>query len=275
MNDFWKQIIFQIGDFTLTPAKIGGVLLVLFITWILLLIFWRITLNKTDLSVSEKARRISLYLLVKYFLWVSSFSICITILGFKLTLLLAGSAALLVGIGFGLQNIFSDLISGLFMLFERKVKVGDIMEVDNIVGRVHEINLRTSTLITRDGFNIIVPNHKFITENVVNWSHQTFDRRFQVEVGVSYHSDVDLVTKVILQCTEDQKELIKDDNHKPYVRFQNFGDSSLLFCLMFWTNDIFHAEQVKSELRFKIFKAFRENKITIPFPQRDVHIIQP
>lgn len=258
----------------MTPAKIGGVLLVLFITWILLLIFWRITLNKTDLSVSEKARRISFYLLIKYFLWVSAVSICITILGFKLTLLLAGSAALLVGIGFGLQNIFSDLISGLFMLFERKVKVGDIMEVDNIVGKVHEINLRTSTLITRDGFNIIVPNHKFITENVVNWSHQTFDRRFQVEVGVSYHSDVDLVTKVLLQCSEEQKELIKDENHKPYVRFQNFGESSLLFCLMFWTKDIFHAEQVKSELRFKIFKAFRENKITIPFPQRDVHIIQ-
>jgi small-conductance mechanosensitive channel len=161
------------------------------------------------------------------------------------------------------------------MLFEKKVKVGDIMEVDNIVGKVHEISLRTSTITTRDGYNIIVPNHKFITENVVNWSHQTFDRRFQVEVGVSYLSDVDLVTEVLLQCSKDQKELIKDDAHKPYVRFQNFGDSSLLFCLMFWTSDIFHAERVKSDLRFKIFKAFRENKITIPFPQRDVHIIQP
>ena len=274
MNEFWKQILFQFGDFTLTPAKIGGVIFVLFLTWLLLLIFRKITLNKSGLSISEKARRVSLYLLLKYFLWVSAVSICITILGFNLTLLVAGSAALLVGIGFGLQNIFSDLISGLFMLFERKVKVGDIMEVDNIVGKVQEISLRTSTITTRDGYNIIVPNHKFITENVVNWSHQTFDRRFQVEVGVSYKSDVDLVTKILLQCSKDQKELINDDDHKPYVRFQNFGESSLLFCLMFWTKDIFHAEQVKSELRYKIFKAFSENKITIPFPQRDVHIIQ-
>ena len=274
MNEFWKQILFQFGDFTLTPAKIGGVIFVLFLTWLLLLIFRKITLNKSGLSISEKARRVSLYLLSKYFLWVSAVSICITILGFNLTLLVAGSAALLVGIGFGLQNIFSDLISGLFMLFERKVKVGDIMEVDNIVGKVQEISLRTSTITTRDGYNIIVPNHKFITENVVNWSHQTFDRRFQVEVGVSYKSDVDLVTKILLQCSKDQKELINDDDHKPYVRFQNFGESSLLFCLMFWTKDIFHAEQVKSELRYKIFKAFSENKITIPFPQRDVHIIQ-
>ena len=274
MNDFWNDIIFRIGNFTLTAGKLAAVLLIITLTWILLSIIWKITLRKRDISISEKARRISFYLLIKYIIWVAAFSLCITILGFNLTFLVAGSAALLVGIGFGLQNIFSDLISGLFMLFERKVKVGDIMEVDNIVGKVHEISLRTSTITTRDGYNIIVPNHKFITENVVNWSHQSFDRRFQVEVGVSYKSDVDLVTKVLLLCSEDQKELIKDENHKPYVRFQNFGDSSLVFCLMFWTNDIFHAEQVKSELRYKIFKAFRENKITIPFPQRDVHIIQ-
>lgn len=274
MNDFWKQVLFKIGNFTLTAGKLAEVLLVLIVTWILLVIIKKFILRGSQLSKSVRARKLSFYSLVKYFFWVTAISICITLLGVKLTLLLAGSAALLVGIGFGLQNIFSDLISGLFMLFERKVKVGDIMEVDNIVGKVHEINLRTTTLITRDGFNIIVPNHKFITENVVNWSHQTFDRRFQVEVGVSYKSDVDLVTKVLLQCGDEQKELIKDEKHKTYVRFHNFGDSSLVFWLMFWTKDIFHAEQVKSELRYKIFKAFKENNITIPFPQRDVHIIQ-
>ncbi|MGK2862096.1 MAG: mechanosensitive ion channel family protein [Chitinophagaceae bacterium] len=274
MNEFWRQVIFKMGNFSVTPAKLFGLFLVLFLTWLLLSIFKKVLLNKRQLTLNEKGRRTSLYQLIKYFSWVLAISFGITILGFDITLLIAGSAALMVGLGFGLQNIFSDLISGLFMLFERKVKVGDVMEVDNIVGKVQDINLRTSVLLTRDGFNIIVPNHKFITENVVNWSHQSFHRRFQVEVGVSYNSDVDLVTKVLLQCSEQQEELIRDEAHQPSVRFHDFGDSALIFYLMFWTQDIFRVEHVKSQLRYKIFKAFRDNNITIPFPQRDVHIIQ-
>lgn len=274
MNEFWQQIIFKIGNFVLTPAKLAGVVAVIFLIWILLLITRRILMHKKDLSFSEKSRRQSVYQLLRYLAWIVAVVLCISVLGFDITLLIAGSAALLVGLGLGLQNIFSDLVSGLFMLFERKVKAGDVMEVDNIVGKVQKINLRTSVLLTRDGYNIIVPNHKFITENVINWSHQSFDRRFQVEVGVSYGSDVDLVTSILLQCAEQQEELIREEPHKPDVRFQDFGNSALIFLLMFWTKDIFIVEQVKSDLRYKIFKAFKENKITIPFPQRDVHIIQ-
>jgi small-conductance mechanosensitive channel len=275
MNDFWQKIIFRIGNFTLTPAKIAALLAVVFITWILLLLLKKIILSKKKLTVSQEGTRTSLYLLVKYFMWVITFSACISILGFNITILVASSAALLVGIGFGLQNIFSDLISGLFMLFEQKVKVGDVMEVDNIVGRVLHIKLRTSVLLTRDGYNIIVPNHKFINENVINWSHQSFDRRFHLEVGVSYSSDEILVTDTLLKCAEQQEELIKDEKQKPFVRLQDFGESALVFHLMFWTADIFRVEQVKSQLRYKIFKAFRENNISIPFPQRDIHIIKP
>lgn len=274
MNEFWQQIIVKIGNFVLTPAKLAGVVAVIFLIWILLLITRKILMHKKDLSFSEKSRRQSVYQLLRYLAWIVAVVLCISVLGFDITLLIAGSAALLVGLGLGLQNIFSDLVSGLFMLFERKVKAGDVMEVDNIVGKVQKINLRTSVLLTRDGYNIIVPNHKFITENVINWSHQSFDRRFQVEVGVSYGSDVDLVTSILLQCAEQQEELIREEPHQPDVRFQDFGNSALIFLLMFWTKDIFIVEQVKSDLRYKIFKAFKENKITIPFPQRDVHIIQ-
>lgn len=275
MNDFWKQVIFRIGGFTLTPAKVAGVMGVFFIVWVFLLLFRKTLLNKNKLTVSEQGARASLYQLSKYILWVIAISVSIRIVGFDVTLLVAGSAALLVGIGFGLQNIFSDIISGLFLLFERKVKVGDIMEVDTIVGKVQEINLRTSVLLTRDGYNIIVPNHKFITENVINWTHQAFDRRFHLEVGVSYNSDVDLVTAILIECACEQTEVINDEIHKPFVRFQDFGESALLFYLIFWTQDIFRVEQVKSELRYKIFKAFREKGIVIPFPQRDIHITQP
>jgi len=275
MNDFWKQVIFRIGDFSLTPAKLAEVMMVFFFVWLFLAVFRKTFLNKRKLTVTEQGARTSLYQLSKYLLWVIAISVSIRILGFDVTLLVAGSAALLVGIGFGLQNIFSDIISGLFLLFERKVKVGDIMEVDTIVGKVQEINLRTSVLLTRDGYNIIVPNHKFITENVVNWTHQAFDRRFHLEVGVSYSSDIDVVTAVLIACALEQTEVIKDEAHKPFVRFQDFGESSLLFYLIFWTQDIFRVEQVKSELRYKIFKAFQHKGIVIPFPQRDIHITQP
>ncbi len=273
MKEFWEKILFKLGQFTLTPAKIAGVLLVIVITWVLLLLIRKILLRKRNVSVGERGRRISLFQLIKYFIWVVVISICIRIAGFDVTILIAGSAALLVGIGFGLQNIFSDLISGIFLLFEQKVRVGDVMEVDNIVGKVQAINLRTSVLLTRDGYDIIVPNHKFITDNVINWSHHSYDRRFQVEVGVSYGSDIDLVTKCLLDCANEQEELIKAEHHKPFVRFNDFGDSALIFYLMFWTKDIFHVEQIKSELRYKVFRSFRENKVTIPFPQRDVHVI--
>ncbi|MDE3254279.1 MAG: mechanosensitive ion channel, partial [Bacteroidota bacterium] len=232
-------------------------------------------LQKRPLTFSEKGRRVSLYQLIKYVTWVLSISFCITLLGFDVTILVAGSAALLVGLGFGLQNIFSDFISGLLMLLEGKVKIGDVMEVEQIVGRVREINLRTSVLLTRDGYNIIVPNHKFITDNLINWSHQSLERRFQINIGVSYCSDVDLVTRILIDCSLRQKELIHNDKLRSFVRFSDFGDNALLFHLMFWTNDIFSVEQVKSDLRYKIFKAFQENHISIPFPQRDIHIIKP
>ncbi|MGB4845355.1 MAG: mechanosensitive ion channel domain-containing protein [Ferruginibacter sp.] len=275
MKEFLEYKIFELGKFVLTPGKIGALLFTIIITWFFLTMFKRYLIHKKYVSQGEKGRRLSLYQLVRYFTWVLVISIGITIMGFDVTILVAGSAALLVGIGFGLQNIFSDLISGLFMLFERKVKVGDVMEVDNIVGRVVAINLRTSELLTRDGYNIIVPNHKFITENVVNWSHNSFDRRFEIQVGVSYSSDVDLVTRILMDCAMSQKELIKEKEHKPSIRFQDFGDSSLVFLLMFWTSDIFPVEQIKSEMRYKIFKAFKENNVVIPFPQRDVHIFNP
>lgn len=276
MDDFWNSIILRIGNFTLTPAKIAGLTALLTVTWLLLSFIKKILLRKRKLSsVSERGRMISVYQLIKYFTWVLAIALSLTIFDFNISLLVAGSAALLVGIGFGLQSIFSDLISGLFMLFEQKVKVGDIMEVDSIVGKVQAINLRTSVLLTRDSYSIIVPNHKFITENVVNWSHHSYDRRFQMEVGVSYGSDVDLVTRLLLQCSSQQEELLTEDQHKPFVRFHDFGDNALIFYLMFWTQDIFRAEHVKSELRYKVIKAFRENGIQIPFPQRDIHIIQP
>lgn len=274
MNGFFKRPIFSVNDFVLTPEKIIVVLLILLSTALILALIRKLLLRNQSLNTSEKGRRTSLFLLIKYFAWVTSIALCIELLGFQVTILIAGSAALLVGIGFGLQNIFNDFVSGLFLLFERTIKVGDIMEVGGVVGRVVQINLRTSVLHSRDGFDIIIPNHKFISDNVVNWSLQTFTRRFSVSVGVAYSSDVDKVRDVLLACSKEIEQISQDEHNKPSVRLQDFSDSSLQFELMFWTEEIFRVEQLKSRLRFIIINAFRKEGITIPFPQRDVHLFQ-
>lgn len=272
MNEFWQKILFQIGGFTLTPAKLLGVIIVLVTARVFLYFLKTLWLGGKRKNDHSASGRKSLYLIVKYLVWVLAVSVIIARLGFDITFIVASSAALLVGLGFGLQNIFSDLVSGLFILFERKVRIGDVMEVDNIVGRIESIHLRTTVLQTRDGYNIIIPNHKFITENVINWSHQSDKRRFYVEVGVSYNSDTELVTKLLHQAATEQTELLQDEIHKPFVRLKDFADSALLFQLYFWTNDVFPVEHIKSRLRFRIFRLFKENGVTIPFPQRDLHV---
>ncbi len=271
MKEILSKPLFETGSFKLTPEMLLASTIVIGGTIILLIFIRFLLLRKADMSVSEKGRRNSFYLLIKYFLWVIAISFCIEIFGFKVTLLIAGSAALLVGLGFGLQNIFNDFISGLFLLFERTIKVGDVMEVGGIVGRVVNISLRTSVLHSRDGFDIIVPNHKFITDNVINWSHQSFTCRFTIDVGVAYQSDVDKVTEILLSCAREHPKVTKSDIHKPSVRLYDFGNSALEFQLLFWTEEIFRMENVKSELRYSIIRKFRSEGIVIPFPQRDVH----
>ena len=189
--------------------------------------------------------------------------------GIDITWLIGASAALLVGIGMGMQQTFNDIISGIIILFEGTIEVGDVLEIDELVGTIREIRLRTCKIETRESIVVIVPNSKFVTSNVINWSHNNKTTRFNVEVGVAYGSDVGLVKKVLLECADKHGEVLK----KPFafVRFEGFGESSLDFRLFFWTNRIWEVENIKSDLRFMIDDRFRESGITIPFPQRDVH----
>jgi small-conductance mechanosensitive channel len=188
--------------------------------------------------------------------------------------MLAGSAALLVGLGLGLQQTFNDIVSGIIILIEGTIRVGDVLELEGLVGRVTEIKLRTSTVYTRDGMNVIVPNHRFINENVVNWTHNHLANRFRITVGVAYGSDEQLVHKLLKECAEAHDDVItKETDRSVLVRLIGFGDSSLDFEILFWSRNAFRIEQTKSDIRFAILKAFREAGITIPFPQHDVHLI--
>lgn len=191
-------------------------------------------------------------------------------LGFQINVLLAGSAALLVGIGFGLQPIFADLVSGLFLLFEGTVKIGDVIEADGVVGKIHQINLRSTEVRTRDNMIIIVPNSKFVVEKVVNWSHNAESVRFYVDIGVAYGSDVEMVMRVLKEEMDRNSGIERTPGS--FVRFTSFGDSSLDFQLIFWTNDPFNVENLKSDLRRAIHARLKAEKIEIPFPQRDIHI---
>jgi len=191
-------------------------------------------------------------------------------IGIDLSLVLTGSAALLVGLGFGIQDLFNDLISGVIILFEGNVDKGDIVDAGGLVGEVEELGIRTSKVKTQDGVTIVVPNSKFVSENVINWTNEEQLARFHVAVGVAYGSNVQLVKDLLLVCAAEHPQIEKEP--ESFVRFVNFGDSSLDFELHFWSEHIWIIENIKSDLRFSIDAIFRKNDISIPFPQRDVHI---
>lgn len=179
-------------------------------------------------------------------------------------------APLLIGVGLGLQQVANDIVSGVILLIEPSIRVNDVVEVDTIVARVSEIGLRTSIVETRDGIAMIIPNHKLVSENLINWSSNDTATRFSIKVGVAYGSDVKLVEKLLSETAWKHSKVIT--NPTPIILFKDFGESSLDFELIFWSNQLFIIEQVKSEIRFMIDEAFREHNIQIPFPQRDLHI---
>lgn len=217
--------------------------------------------------------RNTLYALEKlaaYFAYTIATAIALEAIGIKLTILLAGSAALLVGVGLGIQQIFNDFTSGLILLFGGTVKVNDIIEFNNTVGRIIEIDFRTSKIKTRDGITIIVPNSKLVSDNVINWTTMDDLTRFHIKVGVAYGSDTALVRSILTEVSK--KHPAVDRTLPVKVQFKNFGDSSLDFEVYFWARNSWEIEFVKSEMRFEIDEEFRKNNVRIPFPQRDVHL---
>ncbi|WP_462251034.1 mechanosensitive ion channel family protein [Ekhidna sp.] len=183
--------------------------------------------------------------------------------------LLAG--ALGVGIGFGLQNITDNFISGIIILFEKPIKVGDRIVVGDTEGDVINISVRATTILTNENVSIIVPNSEFISSRVINWSHNDRNIRFDIPVGVSYQEDPVEVRNVLLDVARENEHVLKTP--APHVFFDEFGDSSLNFTLAIWTSTYTDKpRKLKSELYFSIFEKLKEKGIEIPFPQRDIHI---
>jgi small-conductance mechanosensitive channel len=174
-----------------------------------------------------------------------------------------------VGIGFGLQYIASDIVSGFILLFERPVRIGDRLRMDDIEGRVNNISIRTTSVVTNDNITVIIPNSDLVRGRVTNWSYS--DRvRIRLPVGAAYGSDVEKVTKALCEAGGAVEEVLKDP--APTVQFKNFGESSLDFELLVWIDRPHDHVHIRSNLNYQIERLFREYGIEIPFPQRDVHL---
>lgn len=270
INSFIEFELFKIGKYSLTVGILLTVLFAIIFTKVALWIFKKIIFRKKNLKRFEEGNLHSLYQIIKYVIWIFAILIILETVGLKLNVLLAGSAALLVGIGLGLQNTFNDFISGIILLFEGSIKIGDILEIDNDVVKIQRIGLRTSEAMNRDDIVTILPNSLITTNKVINWSHQSKKTRFRINVGVAYGSDVDLVIEILQKSALEHPEI--KDGSSINVRFLNFGNSSLDFALLFFSKNIFRIESVKSEIRIIINRKFIENNITIPFPQIDLHL---
>ncbi len=244
------------------------ILITFFITHFVLNTIRRFYTNKME--GDDKLKFISIFKFIKYLVYLVVILITLSAGGIDITLLITASAALFVGLGLALQELFQDIIGGIFIITDKSLQVGDIVETEGKVGKVVEIKLRTTRAITRDDRVIIIPNHKFMSDIVYNYTQNHNITREEIKVGVAYGSDIQLVTTVLLSCLADDKEILKIP--EPFVLFDDFGDSSLLFSIHFYINDSFKALKIKSRIRYIIDSKFQENNIKIPFPQRDVHL---
>jgi len=264
--------LYSLGDTTITL----GTLLYLMIlvvalfyataklkTWIVERLLLR---SQVDLGV-----RHAIGAIVRYVVVAIGLIMILQAVGINLSTLTVLFGALGIGVGFGLQSITNNFVSGIILLLERPIKVGDRIEVGGVHGDVVNISPRATTIVTNDNIAIIVPNADFISSKVVNWSYTNRNVRFNFPVGVSYGSDPDQVRRVLLEVALAHQGVLKDP--KSSVLFDGFGDSSLNFLLRVWTREFATVPGVlRSDLYFAISRAFKEHGIEIPFPQRDLHI---
>ena len=268
IGDFLRMELWESDNFQLT---VMGVIQVLAILLIARIIIWtlRRTLN-TSLGTNsiEEGRRYTIIQISKYLIYTVALVIALETIGVKVTAILAASTALFVGLGLGLQDAFKDLASGVIILVERTLSVGDIIQMGDEIGKVESVGLRTTGLRTRDDVLIIMPNHKMTNENVINLTHSEETTRFSVRVSVAYGTDTAIVKEMLLKIAADHPD--SDPAHKPEVILKDFGENALIFELFFYTRNLFFVEKAKSDIRFEIDRKFRESGITIPFPQRTI-----
>jgi len=271
LKDILNYRIFSTDNFVLSVYSLVTATIIIGVTFLVLRFIRKMIRRAVTRGKVEGNSLWTIFQVLRYIVWVIVIVLILETFGVKVTVILAGFAALLVGVGLGIQQVFGDLVSGIIILIEHSLKIDDVIQLeDGTVGRVTEIGFRTSKIRTRDDIAMIIPNSKFVNDRIINWSLIDNKTRFHVNVGVAYGSDVELVTRILLEAASKNEKVAREP--LPFVRFVDFGESSLDFQLFFWVSESFLVEHIKSELRYAIDAAFRSQGVTIPFPQRDVHI---
>jgi len=224
-------------------------------------------LPRTRLDIGARASFVNI---VIYTFWILAIYTGINILGINLSSLAFMAGALGIGIGFGLQNVVNNFVSGIILLFDPSIQVGDMVQIGDDWGTVNRINIRTTIIQTFDNASLIIPNSEMISNKVTNWSFKDPKVRRQVDVGVAYGSDVQKVHAILLKIVNDMPEIMNDP--APRVDFTDFADSALIFRIRFWITSPEFWLAAPTELRFKIDEEFKKNGIEIAFPQQDIHI---
>ena len=270
IKQFLNIIIYKSEDISITIGTLLLIIIGCIIAYYLLKLIRRIITAK--LPEDDKNKFVSIFKFINYLIYLVVVIIILSSSGIDLTVLLTASAALFVGLGFALQFLFQDLISGILIILDQSLHVGDIVEVEGKVTRILDIKLRTTRALTRNNKVIVIPNHKFLVESIFNYTQNSRVTREYVHVGVAYGSDVELVKQLLLESVNEVKEILKSP--KPTVLFEDFADSALMFGVYFYIGQPYIEPLIKSNVRFLIDKKFREHNVTIPFPQRDVHLYQ-
>ncbi|AXI99805.1 Mechanosensitive ion channel [Cyclonatronum proteinivorum] len=278
INEFWVQLweVLSLGVFHVkgNPVTLGN-LLVFSVLLILVFASAKIFSHLLYSRILKKVRmeesiRYTLQRITHYVFLIVGVLFSLQFVGIDLSGLAVIFGLLSVGIGFGLQNLTSNFISGIMLLFERPISVGDRIVVGSLEGDVKEINMRSTTINSIDNISIIVPNSDFVSNQVINYSHGDTKIRMRVQVGVSYNSDLDLVLKTMKQSALDHPETLNEP--EPIVLLRNFGDSAWDMLLLCWVPNPKMQYRIASDIRCDLVRRFRENNIEIPFPQRDLHL---
>jgi small-conductance mechanosensitive channel len=277
LGRIWSILTYRLVDSQL--IKVTAIRLIIGITLLVVALFFSSKVSTLlDRRIAKRTHinaglRYTIARLIRYLLLVVGI---VTVLkgafDLDLTSVAVVFTALSVGIGFGLQYIAADIASGFILLFERPIRVGDRITIGDDEGDVQSIMLRTTIIYTNDRIAIIVPNSRLVTQRVINWSYGDPRARIAIPIGVGTSSDVNLVTKTLLQAAEDVENVLTDP--PPKVQFLKFGDYSLDFRLLVWTRQPNRHPQIKSDINYRIERLFREAGIEIPYPKQELVVRQ-
>ncbi|MCW8129298.1 MAG: mechanosensitive ion channel [Planctomycetota bacterium] len=263
--------LFTLGGTVVTPLTLLLFLVILLVFTLVARVVERVLVQRVFTRYQLKyGLDQSIARLLRYVIMTAGLFVGLQFVGINLSSFAVIAGFLSVGIGFGLQNLTSNFVAGLIMLFERPIKEGDRVELGDIIGDVTEIRMRATVITTLDNRSIIVPNSSFISENVINYSYRDPKIMVRVPVGVAYGSDMDKVREALLDAAKSHPRVLSEP--APEVRFIGFGDSSLDLQLLIWLPEPYQMYRTVSDMNFAIDRGFRAAGIEIPFPQRDLHL---